>query len=54
MGRLSPTTYTVPEGFWRERVDKVLAHAFPEHSRSAFQRSIEKGGAYRFAKQGKS
>ena len=40
---LSVTTYTIPESVRRERVDKVLAHAFPEHSRSAFQRSLEAG-----------
>src|SRR5262245_52971453 len=37
------TTYTVPEGSRRERADKVLAAAFPEHSRSAFQRALEAG-----------
>jgi 23S rRNA pseudouridine1911/1915/1917 synthase len=36
-------TYTIPEGIRRERVDKLLAHAFPEHSRSAFQRALEAG-----------
>lgn len=36
-------TYTIPEGVRRERADKVLAHAFPEHSRSAFQRALEAG-----------
>src|ERR1700750_2793406 len=35
--------YTVPEGKRRERADKVLAAAFPEHSRSAFQRALEAG-----------
>ena len=40
---LSTTTYTVPEGKRRERADKVLAAAFPEHSRSAFQRALEAG-----------
>jgi len=39
----SPTTYTVPDGIRRERADKLLAHAFPEHSRSAFQRALEAG-----------
>ncbi len=37
------TTYTVPEGSRRERADKVLAAAFPEHSRAAFQRALEAG-----------
>ncbi len=37
------TTFTVPEGVRRERADKVLAHAFPEHSRGAFQRVLEAG-----------
>jgi 23S rRNA pseudouridine1911/1915/1917 synthase len=40
---LQPITYTIPEGVRRERADKVLAHAFPEHSRVAFQRSLEAG-----------
>ena len=38
-----PITYTIPEGIRRERADKLLAHAFPEHSRSAFQRALEAG-----------
>ena len=38
-----PNSYTVPEGSRRERADKVLAGAFPEHSRSAFQRALEAG-----------
>ena len=37
------TTFTVPEGIRRERADKVLAQAFPEHSRGAFQRALEAG-----------
>ena len=37
------TTYTIPEGRRRERADKVLAAAFPEHSRAAFQRALEAG-----------
>lgn len=37
------TTYLVPEGRRRERADKVLAVAFPEHSRVAFQRALEAG-----------
>ena len=36
-------TYTVPEGSRRERADKVLAAAFPAHSRAAFQRALEAG-----------
>lgn len=42
-GRLQANTYTVPEGSRRERADKVLAHAFPEHSRAAIQRAMEAG-----------
>jgi 23S rRNA pseudouridine1911/1915/1917 synthase len=37
------TTYTVPTTIRRERADKVLARAFPEHSRAAFQRALEAG-----------
>ena len=37
------TTYIVPDSIRRERVDKVLAQAFPEHSRAAFQRTLEAG-----------
>jgi 23S rRNA pseudouridine1911/1915/1917 synthase len=40
---LQAITYTIPEGQRRERADKVLAHAFPEHSRAAFQRALEAG-----------
>ena len=36
-------TYTVPPTIRRERADKVLAQAFPEHSRVAFQRALEAG-----------
>jgi 23S rRNA pseudouridine1911/1915/1917 synthase len=35
--------YTIPPGSRRERADKVLAAAFPEHSRAAFQRALEAG-----------
>src|SRR4051812_26547196 len=35
--------FTVPPGSRRERADKVLAHAFPEHSRAAIQRAMEAG-----------
>ncbi len=41
--KLSAATYTVPAGSRRERADKVLAAAFPEHSRAAFQRALEAG-----------
>jgi 23S rRNA pseudouridine1911/1915/1917 synthase len=40
---LQATTYTIPEGKRRERADKALAGAFPEHSRVAFQRALEAG-----------
>jgi 23S rRNA pseudouridine1911/1915/1917 synthase len=40
---LEPATYIVPDSIRRERVDKVLATAFPEHSRAAFQRTLEAG-----------
>ena len=40
---MSNQTYVVPEGHRRERADKVLAAAFPEHSRAAFQRALEAG-----------
>lgn len=40
---MQATTYTVPEDRRRERADKVLAAAFPEHSRAAFQRALEAG-----------
>lgn len=36
-------TYTVPPSSRRERADKVLAAAFPAHSRTAFQRALEAG-----------
>jgi 23S rRNA pseudouridine1911/1915/1917 synthase len=36
-------SYTVPPDRRRERVDKVLAQAFPGHSRVAFQRALEAG-----------
>lgn len=38
-----PTIYTVPDTIRRERADKVLARAFPGHSRVAFQRALEAG-----------
>jgi 23S rRNA pseudouridine1911/1915/1917 synthase len=37
------TSYTVPATIRRERADKVLAHAFSEHSRAAIQRAMEAG-----------
>ena len=37
------TCYTVPPDSSRARADKVLATAFPEHSRVAFQRSLDAG-----------
>lgn len=43
MPGLQTTTYTVPQEIRSERADKVLAHAFPEHSRSAFQRALAAG-----------
>jgi 23S rRNA pseudouridine1911/1915/1917 synthase len=36
-------TYTIPEGIRRLRADKALAHAFPEHSRTALQRAFDAG-----------
>ena len=33
-------TYTVPAGNRRGRADKILAGAFPEHSRAALQRAF--------------
>jgi 23S rRNA pseudouridine1911/1915/1917 synthase len=35
--------YTVPEGVRRVRADKILALAFPEHSRTALQRAFDAG-----------
>ena len=40
---MQASSYTIPEGQRRERADKVLAAAFPEHSRAAFQRALEAG-----------
>ena len=37
------TTFLVPATTRRERADKVLAQAFPGHSRAAFQRALEAG-----------
>ena len=36
-------THTVPAGPLRQRADKVLAAAFPEHSRVALQRAFDAG-----------
>jgi 23S rRNA pseudouridine1911/1915/1917 synthase len=40
---LQTSSYTIPADTRRERADKVLAHAFPEYSRAAFQRALERG-----------
>ncbi len=40
---MAAQSYTVPEGFRRVRADKVLASAFPEHSRTALQRAFDAG-----------
>lgn len=40
---MQASSYIVPEGSRRERADKVLAAAFPAHSRAAFQRALEAG-----------
>jgi len=40
---MSSTRYTVPPASPRSRADKVLAKAFPEHSRVAFQRALDAG-----------
>ena len=37
------SSFSVPLGSRRERADKVLARAFPIHSRVAFQRALEAG-----------
>jgi 23S rRNA pseudouridine1911/1915/1917 synthase len=38
-----PTTYTIPEGVRHPRADKILAAAFPDHSRVAFHRAFDAG-----------
>jgi 23S rRNA pseudouridine1911/1915/1917 synthase len=43
MGSYMSITYTVPPDSSRARADKVLATAFPEHSRVAFQRCLDAG-----------
>ncbi len=40
---MSSFTYTVPFGVRRARADKLLAGAFPDHSRVALQRSFDAG-----------
>lgn len=37
------TTYTIPPEVRRPRADKILAAAFPDHSRAAFQRAFDAG-----------
>lgn len=43
MERVPPRSYIVPDSIRRDRADKVLAAAFPEHSRVALQRAFEAG-----------
>jgi len=38
-----PETFVVPDGVFRSRADKALAAAFPEHSRTAWQRALDGG-----------
>ena len=38
-----PISYIVPEGVRRPRADKLLAGAFPDHSRVAFHRAFDAG-----------
>jgi 23S rRNA pseudouridine1911/1915/1917 synthase len=40
-------TYTIPTGTRRERADKILAQAFPAHSRAALQRAFDAGLVFR-------
>jgi len=40
-------TYILPDGIYRSRADKALAAAFPEHSRSAWQRALDSGNVTR-------
>ncbi len=40
-------SFTVPEGIFRVRADKVLAAGFPAYSRTALQRAFEEGGVLR-------
>ncbi len=43
MAKLMVTTYIVPPGVRGSRADKILAGAFNDHSRVAFQRSFDAG-----------
>ncbi|MDQ8201993.1 RluA family pseudouridine synthase [Pelagicoccus sp. SDUM812003] len=36
-----PIEWIVPDGTYKQRIDKLLAEAFPDHSRSDFQRAFE-------------
>ena len=38
-----PTQWTVPEGVYKQRLDKLLSGAFAERSRSDFERAFEAG-----------
>lgn len=40
---MNPQEWIVPEGVYKQRIDKLLSDAFEEHSRVDFQRSIEAG-----------
>ena len=40
---MEPVSFVVPENCRPARADKVLAAAFPEHSRAAFQRALDAG-----------
>ena len=40
---MAAQSYTVPDGIRRVRADKLLAGAFPEHSRTALQRAFDAG-----------
>lgn len=37
------TTWEVPEGVYKARVDKILSEAFSDHSRADFQRAFDAG-----------
>jgi 23S rRNA pseudouridine1911/1915/1917 synthase len=41
--RLQASSYIVPDGTRRTRADKMLAKAFPAHSRAALQRAFDAG-----------
>jgi 23S rRNA pseudouridine1911/1915/1917 synthase len=43
MTAMAAETHTVPEGTARARADKLLAAAFPAHSRAAWQRALDAG-----------